>query len=93
MEKKNSRLVDEGFDKVSKFLDDKQILKINDEINLLSKKIIFNGNSVGSVWFNSSYYDVYNPITNINSINLMELCIDISKLIFKENYNFYKLTN
>ena len=75
------------------FYSNNQINLLHNEIDALSQKYIFNGNSIGTVWFNRNYFDIYNPITNINSINLLETAIDISKLIFKNNYLDYRLTN
>ena len=83
----------DGFAISKNFLSRDNIDSLNSEIESLSKKFIFNGNSVGTVWFNKNYYDVYNPITNINSINLLETSVSVAKLIFSKNFDNFRLTN
>ena len=89
----NNHICETGYFIKNNFLNRQQIENLKSEIFYLENKFIFNGNSVGTVWFNKNYYDVYNPITNINSLNLLETSVDIAKLIFKNKYLDYRLTN
>lgn len=86
----------DGFFIIKKFLNEENIKKLNLEIDHLSQNILFNGFSGGAV-LNSkvkySHKSIYLPITNISSINLMEISIDVFKYIFKDKKNDYFLTS
>ena len=85
----------DGIFKINNFLEQNIISSINNEVDKISDKIILNGNLKGAVHFNKNYLEVINPVCNIDSINLLELAVDVF-LEFKKNQDSsdeLKLTN
>jgi hypothetical protein len=74
----------DGILKINNFLEQNIISSINNEVDKISDKIILNGNLKGAVHFNKNYLEVINPVCNIDSINLLELAVDVF-LEFKKN--------
>ena len=85
----------EGFKVTKNFLKNDLIKLLNLEIDELNNNILFNGFSKGVV-VNSkvkySHKTINLPISNIASVNLMEVAIDVFENIFNEKQDFI-LTN
>jgi hypothetical protein len=71
------------------FLSDRTLSDINLELDELFQKSIFNHRHIGSIWHTNFYKQLSHP-TKLNSINLLEIAIDIFNeavpLSLKESY-------
>ena len=72
---------------INNFINEKDILKINKELNKIFEQPLLNGYVKGSIFsIDKKTYQVrecFLPIQNINSVNLLEIAITIHKKIFK----------
>ena len=82
----------DGIKQVKNFLSEESINNINSEIEEISNKYLINGVTRASTWINKNLYDISNPIVNINKENLLEIALDINKIISKETSKKYLLS-
>lgn len=82
-----------GIKHVEKFLSEKKIIGINQEINEISKSQLLNGKLKSPIWINKNLYEIPNPIININTTNLLDIAIDIQKEIQETTNKKYFLTS
>ena len=82
----------DGIKQVKNFLSEESINNLNSEIEEISNKYLINGVTRASTWINKNLYDISNPIVNINKENLLEIALDINKIISKETSKKYLLS-
>jgi len=80
------KLKDSGFCISRKFINSEILDKINLELNELFNSFLLNGYNRGSIILNNLYnrQAITTPCININSINIMELIIDVYNLVIEE---------
>jgi len=88
----NNNLIDDGVEIHQSFLSASQLIKLNGELDLIFKKIVFNRELKSAIYVNKYLNEVSLPVYTIDSVNLLELCIDVFKK-FKRPDGDYILTN